>query len=399
MCSLVPLPDILRRFREESIGLCTDIIEMFHRIFTNERDQDSQRFFWRDGDVDRKPDVYVVKVLPFGLSCSPAIAQFVKNKNAESFKEQYPKAAEAIIKNHYVDDMIERAHDVESAVQLIKDVQFIHRHANFDLRNLVSNNRQVLEAINGSPEINDKILVDKLDVNVERILGMYWNTKTDTFTYSLQFLKLQNLVEHYCPTKIEVLRIVMSVFDPLGFLTHFLVHVKVLLREIWRTKITWDVPISNLLAIKWSRWVKHLQLVETLHIPRLYSPRMSPKRPQSIQLHVFVDASLEAYATVAYFRIANDNGVDSCIIGAKSRVPPIKPISVPRLELQGSLLGNRFAESILQSHSGLDIEKTIIWCDSKTVLFWLASEPRRYSQFVAFRIGEILDTKLNFQWR
>lgn len=139
--------------------------------------------------------------------------------------------------------------------------------------------------------------------------------------------------------------------------------------------------------------------VETLHIPRLYSPRLSPEMPKSIQLHVFVDASLEAYATVGYFRIEDDNGANSCIIGAKSRVAPIKPVSVPRLELQGGVLGIRFAESILCSHFDLRIDKTIIWCDSKTVLFWLSSEPRRYSQFVAFRIGEILDSKINAQWR
>lgn len=74
-------------------------------------------------------------------------------------------------------------------------------------------------------------------------------------------------------------------------------------------------------------------------------------------------------------------------------------MSTPRLELQGAVLGNRLAESILKSHYSLYIEKTIIWCDSKTVLFWLNSEPRRYSQFVAFRIGELLDSTINAHWR
>ncbi len=396
---LVPLPDILRRFREACIGLSTDIIEMFHRIFVNENDQDSQRFLWRDGNTENEPDVFVVKVLPFGSSCSPAIAQFVKNKNAKEFESEFPRAVEAITKNHYVDDMIERAHDVESAVQLVKDVQFIHRHANFDLRNLISNNQQVLEAINGSPEFSDKILVDKLGIDIERILGMYWNTKTDTFTYSLQFIKLQHMTEEYCPTKREVLRIVMSVFDPLGFLAHLLIHAKVLLQEIWRHDIGWDVQLPPMLKNKWLDWVRHLMKVEHLHIPRFYSARLSPNRIKSIQLHVFVDASTEAYATSAYFRIEDEDGVDSNIVGAKSRVASNRPISIPRLELQGAVLGNRFAESILKSHYSLEIDKTVIWCDSKTVLFWLNSEPRRYTQFVALRIGEILDSKINVQWR
>lgn len=74
------------------------------------------------------------KALPIGLSCSPDIAQYVKNKNAEDFKQEFPKAVEAITRNHYVDNMIERDHDIDFAVKLIEDVQFIHRHAYFDLR-------------------------------------------------------------------------------------------------------------------------------------------------------------------------------------------------------------------------------------------------------------------------
>lgn len=394
---LQPLPDVLRRFREACVGLSTDIIEMYHRVFVNECDQDSQRFLWRDGDIQKEPDVYVMTVLPFGLSSSPAIAQYVKNDNAASFTEHFPRAVEAIIKSHYVDDMIERAHDVETAVQLIKEVQYIHRYANFELRNLISNNQQVLEAINGNPEFNDKILADKLNVDVERILGMYWNTKTDSFTYSLQFINLRHMTEVHRPTKREVLRTVMSVFDPLGFLTHFVVHAKVLIQEIWRNKIDWDVKLPHALLEKWLLWINHLHKVENVHISRLYSSRMSPKPANSIQLHIFVDAGGQAYATVAYFRIEDDFGVDSCIIGAKSRVAPNKPVSVPRLELQGGVLGLRFAESILDSHYSLRIDKVIIWCDSKTVLFWLNSEPRRYSQFVAFRLGEILDSKIIFE--
>lgn len=235
----------------------------------NDEDQDSQRFLWRDGQVNEEPEVFVVKVLPFGSACSLAIAQFVKNKNAKVFEHEFPKAFEAITKNHYVDDMIERAHDVESAVQLIKHVQFIHRHANFDLRNLISNNKQVLEAINGSPEFSDKILVDKLDIDVERVLGMYWNTKTDTFTYSLQFIKMIDNVVEYYPTKREILRIVMSVFDPLGFLAHLLIHAKVLIQEIWRHDIGWDDQLPNSIKSKWFNWVQHLKTVENLHIPRL----------------------------------------------------------------------------------------------------------------------------------
>lgn len=190
----------------------------------------------------------------------------------------------------------------------------------------------------------------------------------------------------------------MSVFDPLGFLAHFVVYAKILLQEIWRCKVGWDDPLPTVLRDKWFQWLNALPKVERVHIPRLYSVRMSPLPPTSIQLHLFVDASLEAYAAVAYFRIEDESGVDSCLVIAKSRVAPIKPMSVPRLELQGGVLGTRLAGSIINSHTDMQIDKTIIWCDSRTVLSWIKSDLRKYNQFVSFRVAEILDSD-NIEWR
>ncbi|XP_037051788.1 uncharacterized protein LOC119085478 [Bradysia coprophila] len=395
---LMPLPDILRRFRQRKIAITGDIKEMFHQVLVCPADQDSQRFLWRDGDINRNPDVYVMNVMTFGSSCSPSIAQWVKNKNASDFKEQFPRAYDAITRSHYVDDLIDNTHTEEEAVQLIQDVQFIHRHAGFEMRNFASNSKDVLRSLNSSSENVVKTLDDKINLTTERVLGLYWNTELDTFTYCLKFVKVHP-VDTHPPTKRQILSAVMSIFDPLGFLAHFVIYVKILLQDIWREKIDWDDMLSDDMKNRWRFWLQHLPQVENVHIPRLYSPRISPVLPELIQLHVFVDASLEAYAAAAYFRIENNSGVDSCLVEAKSRVAPIKPMSVPRLELQGGILGTRLASSIVQSHDGLQIDKIIIWCDSRTVLAWINSDLRRYSQFVAFRVAEILDSSHKIDWR
>lgn len=319
----MPLPDILRRFRQRKIGITADIKEMFHQILVRECDQDSQRFLWRDGDSSRDPDVYVMKVMTFGSSCSPSIAQYVKNKNALEFVDSHSRAVESITERHYVDDMIDCTHTVEEAIQLVNDVQYVHQHAGFELRSFKSNAQEVLRALHGNDQHDTKILDDKVDFATERVLGLYWNTESDTFTYSLQHVKIS---EAHWPTKREVLRVVMSVFDPLGFLAHFVTKAKILLQEIWRSKVGWDVAISTELKNRWHSWLELLVQVENIHIPRLYSTRMSPVLPRSIQLHLFVDASMEAYCAVAYFRIENESGVDSCLVEAKTRVAPIKPV-------------------------------------------------------------------------
>lgn len=397
---LEPLPDVLRRFREKKIAYIGDLKEMFHQIFVAEPDQDSQRFLWHDDfdKLEQEPDEYILTVDSFGLRCSPTTAQFVKNKNAEKFKKKYPDAAKAIIKGHYVDDMLENSHTVDEAAKLLAEVQFVHSHAGFEMRNFISNSKELLQLINGTTECGNKSL-EKDPKEIERVLGMYWNTTKDTFTYSLKFVKSNYNSENFRPTKREILRTVMSIFDPLGFLAHFVVRAKIMIQEIWRTRLGWDDETPTSVKEKWIEWLQQLPLVEETHIPRLYSNRMSPQPAKSIQLHLFVDAGMEAYAAVAYFRVEDDYGVDTCIVGAKSKVAPIKPMSVPRLELQGAVLGTRLVVNIMKSHYDLTIEKAIIWCDSRTVLSWLHSDSRKYSQFVIFRVAEILELSCNMEWR
>lgn len=202
----------------------------------------------------------------------------------------------------------------------------------------------------------------------------------------------------YCPTKREILRILMSVFDPLGLLAHFLVFGKIVLQEIWRSKTEWDEKITEPVYRKWMKWVKALPDVEKVQIPRLYSPKLSPTPPKSIQLHTFVDASVEACAAVTYLRTEDENGVDCSIVSAKTKVAPTKPMSVPRLEFQAAVIGVRLAQNV-KSSLRLAIEKQFFWTDSETVMSWINSDTRRYHQFVSFRVGEILEITNPKQWR
>lgn len=135
---LVPLPELLRRFRERKVAVTGDIFEMFHQIGIQEKDQHVQRFLWRE-DPSKEPDIYVMMVMTFGSKWSPSSAQYVKNRNANDFKQKYPRAVEAIVENHYVDDMIDCTHTVDEAETLINEVKFIHKAGGFNIRKFVSN--------------------------------------------------------------------------------------------------------------------------------------------------------------------------------------------------------------------------------------------------------------------
>lgn len=119
--------------------------------------------------------------------------------------------------------------------------------------------------------------------------------------------------------------------------------------------------------------------------------------PTEVELHVFSDASKDAYAAAAYLVCQYENNPTSChLITSKSRVAPLKAMTIPRLELMGAVLATRLANSILKT---LTVDKTSFWTDSTNVLHWVRNQSRCFKPFVANRIGEIQRTTNPEQWR
>lgn len=96
----------------------------------------------------------MLQVLSFGASCSPALAQAVKNVNAMEFNNQHPRAVKSIIERHYMDDMLDSMDTEEDVIKLAMDVRNIHSNANFHIRNWLSNSTKVTQSLGetGNPE-------------------------------------------------------------------------------------------------------------------------------------------------------------------------------------------------------------------------------------------------------
>lgn len=196
-------------------------------------------------------------------------------------------------------------------------------------------------------------------------------------------------------SKREVLRTIMRIFDPLGLISCFIIKGRVILQEIWREGFDWDEPISEQLKIQWLEFVRDLRRIECIQIPRLYAS-WAPDS-SSISLIVFVDASEQAFSAVCYWRFEKCGVVEVALAMAKSKVAPVKKLSVPRLELQAAVLGTRIAETVKNSHS-IKPHEVMFLSDSKTVLSWICSSSFKFPSFVAVRIGEILDVSNPAEW-
>jgi len=114
-----------------------------------------------------------------------------------------------------------------------------------------------------------------------------------------------------------------------------------------------------------------------------------------IQLHGFCDASEQAYGACIYVKGKNDS---TALLCSKSRVAPLKALSLPKLELCGAVLLVRLMKKITNSLN-IKICERYYWTDSNIVLAWLASPARRWKTFVSNRISEMQEHSSPSEWR
>ncbi|XP_058816283.1 uncharacterized protein LOC131679560 [Topomyia yanbarensis] len=395
---LSSLPSVLCPFRERPIAFGGDIAEMYHQLQIRPNDRSAQRFLFRPTQSG-PPVIYVMDVATFGSTSSPCSAQYIKNQNAREFTDQFPDAVEAIIHRHYVDDYLDSTFTVGEAIKRASEVTFIHSKAGFKLRNWVSNSTKFLQHFGGQTE--SRIIhfgCDKSN-NTERVLGMSWNTVDDVFVFATVLRDdLQAfLTGGKLPTKRTLLRIVMSFFDPLGLWALFTVFGKIIIQDLWRNGCPWDELLDENSARKWIKWIALLPKVQSMEIPRCYFLGLKPSDHQNLELHVFADASEEAYGSVAYFRIWVNGHPRVALVSAKSKVAPLQYMSIPRMELLAAVLAARLSVAVKANHS-VKVKRLVIHIDSATVLSWIRSDHRKYKQFVAYRIGEILSLTSPIEW-
>ncbi|XP_058840106.1 uncharacterized protein LOC131695595 [Topomyia yanbarensis] len=393
---LTSLPSVICKFRERAIAFGGDVREMYHQLRIREADKSAQRFLFRF-DPEKSPDVYVMDVATFGSTSSPCSAQFIKNRNAEEYAIQFPDAARAIIDRHYVDDYYDSLDTEDEAVRRAKEVRYIHSKAGFEIRNWASNSTDVLSKL-GESNV-DKLVHFSQDktTDQERVLGLIWDTVQDVLSFSVPF-QTDMMHQEERPTKRQVLSAVMSLFDPLGLLAPFTVLGKMLIQDLWRTGCEWDELIDDESYTKWRQWTEMLPEIERVRVPRSYFGNVHSDDYGQIQLHVFCDAGENAYGCAGYLRIVVNEEVKCSLVMARSKIAPLKQLTIPRLELQAAVLAARMVKTLQLNHS-LEINRVFIWSDSQTVLSWIRSDQRKYKQFVGFRIGEILSLSCLADWR
>ena len=139
-----------------------------------------------------------------------------------------------------------------------------------------------------------------------------------------------------------------------------------------------------------------MQELDKIGFKRCLVPSETPELPV---LCVFSDASQEAFGACAFIRQkTKQNTSEVKLVAAKSRVAPLKKLTVPRLELQAAVLASRLAKTI-REESRIHFKSVHFLTDSTITLAWLKSPSRAFKPFVSARVGDIQSNYEPSQWR
>ncbi|XP_046862841.1 uncharacterized protein LOC124456439 [Xenia sp. Carnegie-2017] len=402
--SLNPLLfDILLRFREQRIVLIADIEKAFLNIEVHERDRDSLRFLWVDDVLRNNLNLVVYRFcrVVFGVNSSPFLLNSTLRHHISKYLQCDREFSEKLLKSFYVDDLASGESSTERAYQLYRKANERMNEGGFKLRKWRTNDSALRSQIEDDVRDVESSCVDEqtyakttlaqVQGQFGKVLGLEWDSVGDVIIFDFENLSAK--AENTEPTKRNVLSLLACIFDPLGLLSPTIVKAKILFQDICYSGVDWDDTLPKSVKEKWEKWLRDLKEAKSVSIGRYSSGVTDTSGSESKQryfLHGFGDASKRAYCAVVYLVVLNGNDVRVKLIASKTRVAPMKELSIPRLELMAARILAHLMSAVRKAlESEYNFEGVKYWTDSMTVLYSIVNSGN-WKQFVQHRVDEIL---------
>uniref|UniRef100_A0ABD2XQ08 Reverse transcriptase domain-containing protein n=1 Tax=Trichogramma kaykai TaxID=54128 RepID=A0ABD2XQ08_9HYME len=360
------------------------ITKMNRQILVDERDVDLQRIVYFDENSNETH--WQLKTVTYGIRAAPYLAvrsllQLVKDEG-----HRFPSAIDSLTKGRYVDDIFGGAHSDEQLKHVAQDLTDLCMAGGFLLAKWNSNSEAFRADL---PDSNSSNTIS-LDDCKAKIPGLYWDTHEDSLKFKVMLTPPQRNI-----SKRSILSEVAQIFDPLGIISPVTIKAKVLLQELWLHKLKWDETVPESIRARWILMRQDFLCLNTLSLPGW----LNTSSDATIQLHGFSDAFQFAMSAVLYIRVHSKvTRYSSHFVCSKTKVAPLKNLSIPRLELSAAHLLARLTRHILDTLN-FHVHSTHLWTDSQVTLAWITSHASRWKNFVRNRVAHIQEVVPSAQWR
>lgn len=374
------IPAILTRFRMKEFAVVADIKQAFLQISVCEHDRNYLKFLWMEDGDHNKLKIYRHCRVVFGLTSSPFLLCATLKHHLENAPSCVKETASVLQDSFYVDNCLASFDSIEECETFVEQSKKLLLSGKFDLRGWQGNcykleTSQVPNIPSTDAEKQDE------GYNLISVLGLMWDVQKDVLSCNVP----RHTSDNFQITKRKILAIVQQIYDPLGIICAFTLLPKILLQECWEQKISWDKELPVDITRKFLNWENQLNLLKDINIARwLMTNTLTLKH---CSLHVFADASKNAYAVCIFLRVETEESVSCAFVRAKNRIAPLKTITIPRLELLACLIASRLAAEVKKDMKRPDIE-TFYWTDSSNALSWIKRD-EQWAVFIANRVKEI----------
>jgi hypothetical protein len=275
-----------------------------------------------------------------------------------------------------MDDLLTGASFVQEATKLKQEISHILNKAGFEMSKWASTSVELMS----SAQNNEKP-IDLSDDQQTKTLGVVWDYNNDLLTYQVN-LKYKNETA----TKRLMLSVIAQLWDPLGLISPIIIKAKLILQKMWSLRLSWDERVPDELHQMWTQFISDLMNVNNIKVNRKILTLFPAVK---FEIHGFCDSSQSAYGATILIRSVDSYGNGSTnLLCSKSRVAPLKTLTIPRLELCGSLFLVRLMQKVLPILN-LNIDQRYFLTDSSIVVSWIAAPPNTWNIFVANRVSEI----------
>ncbi|GFV84299.1 uncharacterized protein TNCV_1591581 [Trichonephila clavipes] len=368
------------RFRTYTYAFTADMKMMYRTILINTKQRNLQRIVWCESEHE-SPKIYELSTVTYGTVSAPYLAQRTLTQLSMDEEANFPIAASVLRNNLYMDDVLCGAATLEEAIVLRQQLKGILKSAGMELHKLCANH----EKLSPDPEQNYNFAT----LTETKTLGVSWKPNLDCFLIKVKVC----LDSSY--TKTDVLSTIAKIFDPVGLMAPVISKAKIFLQRLWRSKLEWNDLLPAEEYREWQQFLVSLENINNIEIPR----RILVTFPEVIEIHDFADASERCYGAAVYCKSKNLKSETLVrLITSKSRVAPIKSLTIPRLELCAAVLLAKLVKRVVAALQ-LETAEVYLWSDSMIVLAWLRKEPMDLKTFVQNRVAKIQELYPNQLWR